>query len=91
MTAAQCASLFDRLQNVSDRFAAGPRTKVSFTVDADADRVGVHIPFSDHEHGVHFHLLRALDFAVDFIGAYVDFGAHLMSAQFVENRSRVIE
>jgi hypothetical protein len=28
---------------------------------AHADRVGFHIAFSDHEHGMHFHLLGALD------------------------------
>ena len=60
-------------------------------MDADANGVGFHVAFSDHEHGVDFHLLGALDFAVDLVGAFVDFGAHLMSAQFVQNRSRVIE
>ena len=60
-------------------------------MDADADGVGFHVAFSDHEHGVDFHLLGALDFAVDLVGAGVDFRADLMSAQFVQNRSRVIE
>ena len=60
-------------------------------MDADADGVGFHVAFSNHEHGVHFHLLGALDFAVDLVGAFVDFRADLMSAQFLQNRSRVIE
>jgi len=30
-------------------------------MDADADGVGFHVAFSDHEHGVHFHLLDVLD------------------------------
>jgi hypothetical protein len=42
-------------------------------MNADADRVGFHVAFSDHEHGVDFHLLGALDFAVDLVGAFVDF------------------
>jgi len=32
-------------------------------MDADADCVSVHVTLSDHEHGVDFHLLGALDFA----------------------------
>jgi hypothetical protein len=34
-------------------------------VNADADRVGFHVALSDHEHGVDFHLLGALDLAAD--------------------------
>ena len=34
-------------------------------MDPDADRVSFHVALSDHEHGVDFHLLSALDFAVD--------------------------
>jgi hypothetical protein len=34
-------------------------------MNADADRVGFHVAFSDHEHRLEFHLLGALDFAVD--------------------------
>ncbi len=60
-------------------------------MDADADGVRFHVAFSDHEHGVDFHLFGALDFAVDLVGAFVDFRADLMSAQFVQNRSCVIE
>ena len=44
-------------------------------MDADTYRVGFHVALSDDKHGVHFHLLGALDFAVDFIGALVDFCA----------------
>jgi hypothetical protein len=42
-------------------------------VDADTDCAGFHVAFSDHEHGVDFHLLGALDFAVDLVGAFIDF------------------
>jgi len=42
-------------------------------MNADADRVGFHVAFSDHEHRVEFHLLGALDFAVDLVGAFFDF------------------
>ena len=51
---------------------------------------GLHVAIPDHEHGVHFHFLGALDFAVDLVGAVIDLRAHMMSAQFVQNRSRVI-
>ena len=60
-------------------------------MDADAHCIGLHVAFSDHEHGVHFHLLGVLDLAVDLIGAVVDFGPDLMSAQFLQNRSCVIQ
>ena len=36
-------------------------------MDADANGAGVHVAFSNHEHGVDFHLLGALDFAVDIV------------------------
>jgi hypothetical protein len=48
-------------------------------MNADADRVGFHVAFPDDEHGVNFHLLGALNFAVDLVGAFVDLRAHLMS------------
>src|SRR5437016_6209593 len=38
-----------------------------------------------------FHLFGALNFAVDLVGAFVDFGADLMSAQFFQDRSCVIQ
>jgi hypothetical protein len=50
------------------RFAARFGAEIAFAMDADADRVGVHIALSDNEHGVDFHLLGALDFAVDAVG-----------------------
>jgi hypothetical protein len=31
-------------------------------MDADADGVRFHVAISDHEHGVHFHLLSASSF-----------------------------
>ena len=76
-------TLFDRLSACS-AIASAARfgAEVAFAVDAHADGVGFHVAFSDHEHGVDFHLLGALDFAVDLVGAFVDFRAHLMSAQF---------
>ena len=52
-------------------------------MDANTDRAGVHVALPDHEHGVDFHLLGALDLAVDLIGALVDLGADLMSAQLI--------
>ncbi len=52
-------------------------------MDADAHGVGFHVAFSDHEHGVHFHLFGALDFAVDVIVALVDLSAKLLRAQLV--------
>jgi len=60
-------------------------------MNADADGVGVHIALSDDEHGVDFHLLGALYLAVDLVGAFVGFRADLMSAQFLQNRARVIQ
>ena len=51
-------------------------------MNADADRVGFHVAFSDHEHRLEFHLLGALDFAVDVVAALVDLGADLMRPQF---------
>jgi hypothetical protein len=58
-------------------------------VNADADGVGVHVPSSDHEHGVNFHLLGALNFAVDLVDAFIDFRADFVNAQLVQNRSRM--
>ena len=80
------ASLPNRLQDFGDRFGA----QIALAVNADTYGIGFHIAFSNHEHGVHFHLFGAQDFAVDLIVAVVDLSADLMSAQFVQNRSRVI-
>ena len=82
--------LFDRLQYLGNRFTAGLGAKIAFAVDADTDSIGVHVAFSDHEHGVDFHLFGTLDFAVDLVAAVVEFCANLMSAQFFQNRARVI-
>jgi hypothetical protein len=72
---------------------ASPRggTEIAFAVDADAHGVGVHVVPADHEHGVDFHLFGALDLAVDLVGAFIDFRANLISAQFVQNRTRVVD
>src|SRR5262249_7488803 len=75
----------NRLQNLGNGFGAGFGAEIAFAVDADADRVGFHVAFADHEHGVHFHLFGSLDLAIDLVGAVVDFRAHLMSAEFVQN------
>jgi hypothetical protein len=79
------------LQDLGNGFGARFGAEIAFAVDADADGVGFHVAFSNYEHGVHFHLLGALDFPVDFVGAFVDFRADLMTAQLVQNRSRVID
>ena len=82
--------LFDRQENVRDRFATRFGAEISFAVNADADGIGFHIAFSNHEHGMDFHLFGALNFAVDLVGAVVNFRADLVSAQFLQNRSRVV-
>ena len=74
-------SLFDRRENIRDNFAARFGAEIAFAVNADADGIGFHIAFSNHEHGMDFHLFGALNFAVDLVGAFVDFRADLMSAQ----------
>jgi hypothetical protein len=76
-------TFFDRLQNFGDCFAARFGPEIAFAVDPDAHYARIHVALSDHEHGVDFHLLSALDFAVDLIGALVEFRANLMSTQFV--------
>ena len=47
---------------------------------ADADRIGVHVAFSDNEHGVDFHLLGPLDLSIDVVAALVDLRTNLMRA-----------
>jgi len=37
--------------------------EIPFAVNADADRIGFHVAFTDHEHGVDFHLFGAPNFA----------------------------
>src|SRR5215469_18326791 len=88
---ASSATFFDRLQNVGYGFPPRLCTEIAFAMNTDADGVGVHVAFSNHKHGVYFHLLGPLDFAVDLVGACVDFCADLMSTQLPQNRSRVID
>ena len=52
-------------------------------MDTDADGFGFDVALSDDEHGVDFHLLGALDFAVDVVAALVDLGTNLLLAQFI--------
>jgi hypothetical protein len=73
--------LSDRAQKILDNFIPRFRAEVALTVDADANSVGLHVAFSDHEHGVDFHLLGALDLAVDVVGTGVELGADLLCAQ----------
>jgi hypothetical protein len=73
-------ALFNRLENLVDRFGARFGAEVAFAVNADTHGVGFHVAFADYEHGVHFHLLGTLNFAVDLVGAFVDFRADLVSA-----------
>src|SRR5438067_12737978 len=60
---------FDTVQDFSDCLRARLGAEVAFAVDADAHGIGVHVAFSDHKHGMDLHLLGALDFAVDLVGA----------------------
>ncbi len=59
------APLPNRLQDFGDGFGARFGAEIALPVNADADGVGFHVAFSDHEHRVEFNLLGALDFAVD--------------------------
>ena len=56
-------------------------------MNTDANCIGVHVAFSDHEHGVNLHLFGALDFAVDLVGAVVNLRGDLMTAQLLESLS----
>ena len=62
------SALFDRCENIGDHFGARFCAEVTFAMHANADCVRFHVAFSDDEHRVDFHLFRALDFAVDFVG-----------------------
>ena len=55
----------DRAQEVGDDFGARLRPEIAFAVDATAHGIRVHVALFDHELGMDFHLLGALDFAVD--------------------------
>jgi hypothetical protein len=66
-------TFFDGLQNFGDDFVARLRAEISFAVDADADGVGFEVAFADDESrscGMDFHLLGALDLAVDLVGGF---------------------
>src|SRR5207244_12170791 len=76
-------SLFDRRENIRDNFAARFGAEIAFAVDTNADGVGFHVALADDKHGVDFHLLCALDFAVNVVAALVDLSANLMHAQLV--------
>ena len=49
-------------EKFGDRFPARFGAEIAFAVDADAYGVGFHVAFSNHEHGVDFHLFGARDF-----------------------------
>jgi hypothetical protein len=72
------APLPDGGEQLCNYFAPGSCAEIAFAVDADADGISFHVAFSDYEHGVDLHLLGALDFAVNLVGALIDFGADLM-------------
>jgi hypothetical protein len=40
--------------------------RLPFAVNADADSIDLQVAFSNHKHGVDFHLFGALDFAADY-------------------------
>src|SRR5438270_540660 len=73
-----------------DRFAAWFGAEISSAVNANAYGLSFHVALSDYEHGVNLYLLGALNFAVDIVGAVVEFCADLLTAQLLQNRSRVI-
>src|SRR4030095_4397632 len=78
-------TLFDRPQNIGNCFAPRFGAEIAFAVNTNANGIGFHVALSDHEHGVDLHLFRALDFTIDLVAAFVDFGTDLMRAQFLQN------
>jgi hypothetical protein len=56
------AAFPDRLQDFCNSLATWLGAEIAFAVDADADGVRFHVAFSNHKHGVDFHLLSPLDF-----------------------------
>jgi hypothetical protein len=62
-----------RCKIFSNCFGARFGPEIAFAVNADAHCIGFHVALSNHEHRVDFHLLSALDFAVDLVGAFFDF------------------
>ena len=53
-------------------------------MDADTHRFTFHVALSDHEHGVHFHLLGVCNLGFDVVAAAVELGGNLMGTQVVE-------
>ena len=49
-------------------------------MNPDTNSVRFHVALADDKHGVDFHLFGALDFAVDLVGAFIDFRADLMTS-----------
>src|SRR5579863_74369 len=58
------AALFDRRQNIRERFSTGFGADVAFAVQAHADVSGIHVPATDDEHSVDLGFFCFLDFAV---------------------------
>ena len=84
-------TLFDRRQDVGDDFVARLGAEIALAVNAQADGIRFHVTVSDHEHGVNLHLLGALDLAIDLVGRCIDFGAHFLRAQLVQDGAGVFE
>ena len=63
--------MLNREKNVGDDFVSWPRAKVAFAVHANADRAGLQVARADDQHGVDFHLLGVLDFAVNLVTGIV--------------------
>jgi hypothetical protein len=71
----------NKISAIASSRGLAPRLPLPWTRTLTA--FGFHVAFADHEHGVDFHLFGALNFAIDLVGAFVDFRANLMSAQFL--------
>src|SRR5438105_4478794 len=84
-------ALFDRGEDVGDDFASWFRAEVAFAVDADADSTGFQVAAADDQHGVDFHLLGALDFAIDFVGGKIGLDSDFVRAEFGDDLLRVVE
>jgi hypothetical protein len=76
------AAVADGFEDGGYDFGFGFGALVAFAVEADADVAGFEVARADDEHGVDFGFLGALDFAVDFVGAKIAFGADLLGAEF---------
>jgi hypothetical protein len=79
------ATFFDRLKNIRDHVIARLRAEIAFAVHAKTHSVGFHVAVADNQHGVDFHLLGALDLAVNFVGRSVELGADFMRTKVVQN------